>query len=133
MKYKIALPLIVASVLILGTIGIALGNVLTQRTVNLSVVEPAISVEPSGSQSVIIYRDTDSYIDYTVTNLSALPVHIEVTNSTLPDGVTVSYSQSIFNLATSASTSVRATFTASLDAPLGDIVITLNFDATPIS
>lgn len=125
MKFKIALPIIVALIVILGTTGIVLASYVIDRNIVATVIDPVV-ITPDQDVPITVYRGASTQVPYTIWNNTASPVTISVDCDGPPPGMSISCSpDEPFTLAPDGRQVVTATIFA--DTGSSNCTITLHF------
>ena len=128
--FKLPLPVIMATLLVVGTLGIVVAAFLTTRTINVVPMD-AISITPEVSETCPIVRGESAEVVYQVTNNSSQLVSMQVTNLTSDPELTIDISPAEFDLGPGESAAVTVLVTASESAT--DCVLNIQFQQVSTS
>lgn len=124
MKFKIALPIIVALIMVFGTTGIVFGQYVIHRNINVTVIDP-ILITPDADVPITVYRGASTQVPFQTHNDTAAPVNVTVTYDGPPPGMAISLSPVSFTVAPQETVVTTATIFA--DSGSSNCTITLHF------
>lgn len=120
---KIALPIICALIVVVGSIGIVLGSTLINRTIHVTIADQ-IQVSPTGDSTITVYKGSTTQIPYDVYNASPDACNVTVSWDTpLPSGISVDSNLISFTLGAGLHQTVTISVTANDAAANCDLTI----------
>lgn len=123
---KLSLPIIVALVIVLGTIAIATAGFATERDITIDTRSP-ILITPDATTNIVVYKGATNFVEYTCTNNTDEAVQVNVSTSALPQGLTVAINPESFELAVGAVQVVTFTFEVALDFGQDNVTVQAHF------